>query len=134
MNSIDQRLQELRVDLLSAPIPAGNYLPFARSGNLVQLAGIAPAISGAYEVVGKLGRELSLQDGQRAAYLCALNVLATLRVACGGDFSRVRRFLVVRGFVNADPEFRNVRRSSTALRISLSRSSAPKSAATRARL
>jgi enamine deaminase RidA (YjgF/YER057c/UK114 family) len=106
--TIARRLSELGLVLPPQPLPVANYLPFVREGRLVQIAGVAPTENGRYAVVGKLGRRLTLEDGRRAARLCALNILATLRAACGGDLDRVRRVMMVRGFVNAAEDFEDV--------------------------
>lgn len=74
----------------------------------MQLAGTAPSENGRYVYVGQVGRDLTIEQGKAAARLCALNLLATLRDACAGDLDRVRRFLMVRGFVHADTQFEDV--------------------------
>jgi enamine deaminase RidA (YjgF/YER057c/UK114 family) len=103
--AIERRLAELNIALPVPPPPAANYAPFVREGNLVQLAGVAPSENGRYAVLGKLGRDLKLEDGRRAARLCALNALANLKAACDGDLDIVQRFIMVRGFVNASEDF-----------------------------
>jgi enamine deaminase RidA (YjgF/YER057c/UK114 family) len=105
---VEQRLAELNVTLPRPPSPAANYLPFVRAGRLVQLAGVAPVKDGRYAVVGKLGRELDLDAGRRAARICALNAIASLNAACDGNLDRVAQFLMVRGFVNATEDFESV--------------------------
>jgi len=105
---VDQRLSALRLSLPAPPAPVANYLPFSREGQLVQIAGVAPVHDGAYAVVGKLGGDVSLKDGKKAAQLCALNLMSVIKQACGGDLDRVRRFLMVRGFVNATDDFEEV--------------------------
>lgn len=102
---IDARLQACGIVLPSPEPSAGRYAPFVRRGALVQLSGVAPSIGGRYQVVGKLGDTLTLEDGRRAAELCACNLLAALKEACSGDLDRVEGFLSVRGFVNAHPGF-----------------------------
>jgi len=82
-----------------------NYVPFAVSGNLVLIAGQLCLWNGERRFVGKLGAAIGIPDGQQAARLCALNILAHLRVACGGDLDRVRRCLRLGGFVNCTAEF-----------------------------
>jgi len=106
--TIERRLAELSLILPAQPKPAANYVPFVRDGRLIQLSGVAPSQNGVYAVVGKIGRDLDLKDGQRAARICALNLLANLKAACGGDLDRVRRFMMVRGFVNAADDFEQI--------------------------
>jgi enamine deaminase RidA (YjgF/YER057c/UK114 family) len=105
MNDIDKRLAELGIALPAPAKPVANYVPFVRSGNLVFVSGQGPMQDGKVVVAGKLGGEVSPENGARAARLCAINVLAHLREACGGDLSRVRRIVKVLGFVNSTPDF-----------------------------
>jgi enamine deaminase RidA (YjgF/YER057c/UK114 family) len=79
--------------------------PPAVCGDLVFIAGQICQWNGERRFVGKLGAEIGIPDGQQAARLCALNILAHLRVACGGDLDLVRRCLRLGGFVNCTPEF-----------------------------
>ncbi len=102
---IDARLKELGIVLPDAPVPAANYVPFVRSGNLVFIAGQIPLEGGKPQFIGKLGREFNTEEGQRAARLCALNVVAQLRAALGGDLDKTRRCVRVGGFVNSMPDF-----------------------------
>lgn len=102
---IDARLQELGIVLPDAPAPAANYVPAARSGSLIFVAGQLPMEGGKPQFVGKLGREFQTADGQKAARLCALNIVAQLRAALGGDLDKVKRIVRVGGFVNAVPDF-----------------------------
>ena len=102
---IDARLKDLGITLPEAPMPAANYVPFARSGNLLFIAGQIPMEGGKPQFIGKLGREFKIEDGQKAARLCALNVIAQVRAALGGDLDKVKRCVRVGGFVNSIPEF-----------------------------
>ncbi len=74
-------------------------------GNLVFISGQLCQWNGELRHVGKLGAAVAIADGQAAARLCALNILAHLKTACGGDLDRVRRCLRLGGFVNCTPEF-----------------------------
>jgi enamine deaminase RidA (YjgF/YER057c/UK114 family) len=91
--------------LPKATAPIANYVPFTVSGNIVVVSGQVSVRSGKAEFVGKLGAGISIPDGQQAARLCGLNVLAHLKVAAGGDLDRVKRVLRLGGFVNCTPEF-----------------------------
>ena len=102
---IETRLGELGIELPQASAPVANYVPFTRAGNLVIVSGQVSVRGGKAEFVGKLGREISLEEGRAAAKLCALNVLAHLRVACDGDLDRVKRVLRLGGFVNCTADF-----------------------------
>lgn len=108
MNAIEQRLAALGLELPTAPVPVANFVPFTRHGELVFLAGQVSEWNGTVPFVGKLGREFDLAAGQEAARLCALNLLACLKLACGGDLGRVQRCLRVGAFVNCEPEFAQV--------------------------
>lgn len=112
MSRIAQRLTELGITLPPSPPPAGAYLPYVRHDDLVQLAGVAPRRAGqqGYAYTGKIGRERSLEEGIDGARLCALSLLANLNAACGGDLDRVRRIMMVRGYVNAIDTFEEVPR------------------------
>jgi enamine deaminase RidA (YjgF/YER057c/UK114 family) len=103
--TIDARLKELGIELPAAAAPAANYVPFAISGKLVFIAGQITNKDGKPQYIGKLGREFGVEDGQAAAKLCALNILAHLKNACGGDLDKVARCVRLGGFVNAVPEF-----------------------------
>ena len=107
---IEARLKELGIELPTPAAPVANYVPFAVSGNLVFIAGQVSQWNGEFRHIGKLGAAISVEEGQQAARLCALNILAHLRVACGGDLDRVRRVLRLGGFVNCTPEFTDMPR------------------------
>ncbi|HVU38874.1 MAG TPA: RidA family protein [Opitutales bacterium] len=92
-------LAELGFALPPPPAPAGNYLPFVRSGRLVFLAGTLPLREGALTHAGQVGRELDVAAGYAAAQVCALNTLAALKAAAG-SFDQLERFVLVNGFVN----------------------------------
>ncbi|KJC50467.1 endoribonuclease [Bradyrhizobium sp. LTSP885] len=104
-SKIDARLTELGIELSAPGEPAGNYLPFVLTGNLLFMSGQVPIEHGVRKYIGKLGREISVAEGQKAAALCVVNLLAKLKIACGGDLDRVRRCVKVVGFVNSAPEF-----------------------------
>ncbi len=104
--SVEERLRELGIELPEPPPPAGNYIGAVTVGNLVFLSGHGPrSASGGY-ISGKVGGELTLEQGQEEAHQVGLDMLATLRAEIG-DLDRVRRVVKVLGMVNAAPDFRN---------------------------
>ncbi len=102
---IDARLKELGLELPTPSTPGANYVPFVRSGTLVFLTGQLSQWNGERRFVGKLGREWSVEEGREAARLCALNLIAHLKTAAGGDLDRVRRCVRLAGYVNSMPDF-----------------------------
>ncbi|MBC6439574.1 MAG: RidA family protein [Rhodospirillales bacterium] len=102
---IDARLAELGIELPEAAAPAANYVPYVLSGNHVFVAGQITLHNGELKYRGKLGRDVSVDEGYQAARLCALNIIAQVKAACGGDLDRVRRIVRLGGFVNADGDF-----------------------------
>ena len=103
--AIDARLAELGIALPDAPAPAANYVPFVVTGSLVFISGQVPFQDGRLSHVGKLGDAYSVDDGRDCARIVAVNILAQLRAACGGDLDRVRRCVKLGGFVNSTPGF-----------------------------
>lgn len=102
---IEQRLAELKIELPNAAAPMANYVPAVRSGNLLFVSGQICQWNGERRYVGKLGAEISVEDGKQAARLCALNLLAQTKRALDGDLDRVVRVVRLGGFVNAVPSF-----------------------------
>jgi enamine deaminase RidA (YjgF/YER057c/UK114 family) len=102
---IDARLKELNIALPAPPAPVASYVPYVISGNLVFISGQVTLTADGLKYVGKVGADLSLEDGKAAARLCAVNVIAQVKAACGGDLDRVKRCVKVGVFVNATPDF-----------------------------
>ncbi len=102
---IDGRLAELGIDLPQASAPAANYVPYVVSGNLVFVAGQVPFVGGELRHQGRLGETTDVEQGQAAARVCGLNIIAQLKAACGGDLDRVVRCLKLGGFVNSTADF-----------------------------
>jgi enamine deaminase RidA (YjgF/YER057c/UK114 family) len=104
-NGTNERLAELGLELPEPATPGANYVPFVRTGDLVFVTGQLSQWNGERRFVGKLGREFDVEEGQQAARLCALNVIAQLRVAANDDLDRVVRCVRIAGYVNSTPEF-----------------------------
>ncbi len=98
-------MAELGIEVPEAAAPVANYVGFVRTGNLVFVSGPVPLEGGEFKFQGKVGAEFSVEDGQAAARLCAINVIAQLKAACDGDLDRVSRIVRLGGFVNSTPEF-----------------------------
>lgn len=103
--TIDAKLNELGISLPEPVAPVASYVPFVITGNLVFVSGQVPIEGGKLPYVGKLGADVSLEDGQAAARLCAINILTQVKEACGGDLGKVTRCVKLGGFVNCVPEF-----------------------------
>jgi enamine deaminase RidA (YjgF/YER057c/UK114 family) len=102
---IDARLQELNITLPAPPAPVASYVPYVVTGNTVFISGQVTMAADGLKYVGKVGADISLEDGKAAARLCAINVIAQVKAACGGDLDRVKRCVKVGVFVNAVPDF-----------------------------
>jgi enamine deaminase RidA (YjgF/YER057c/UK114 family) len=100
---ISQRLSDLGLVLPEVFPPAGNYVGCVVDGGLVYVGGHGP-VAGADTVLGKVGGDLTLEDGQRAARVTALSILATLQAELG-DLDRIERIVKVFGMVNVAPGF-----------------------------
>ena len=101
----EERLAELGITLPDAPPPAAAYVPWVRSGSLVYTAGQVPVRDGQRLFAGKVGGDVDLETGQAAARACAVNVLAQLRAAAGGELSAYRRIVKLTVFVASTPDF-----------------------------
>jgi len=105
MGQIDKRLAELGITLPVPAKPVANYVGWVRTGNLVFTAGQVPLKDGKIEYQGKLGKDYTVEQGAQAARICAINVVAQLKDAVGGDLDRIKRIVKVVGFVNGVPDF-----------------------------
>ena len=101
---IETRLAELGITLPVPATPLANYVPFVVTGKLVVVSGQIPVVDGRIVYTGKISQGMSIQDGQDAARLCFINVLAQLKSACY-SLDRVRRVVRLGGFIAAPAEF-----------------------------
>jgi enamine deaminase RidA (YjgF/YER057c/UK114 family) len=104
-SSIETKLGELGIALPPPGAPGGNYVPFVVVGELVFMAGQVAREGGKMKYTGKVGKDVSIEQAQAAARLCAVNLLAQLKQACGGDLDRVERCVRLGGFVNSPLDF-----------------------------
>lgn len=101
----EAHLAELGETIPAAPAPAANYVPYVISGDLVFISGQISKDGAGNMITGKLGENMSVEAGQAAAKVCALNLIAQLKSACGGDLDRLTRVVKLGGFVNCTPDF-----------------------------
>jgi len=104
MARVDARLQELGITLPTPPAPVASYVPFVIVGNLVHVSGQV-SVDASGGIKRKLGDAIDVEEGQAAARLCGMNLLAQVRAACGGDLDHVKRVIKLNGFVNVTPDF-----------------------------
>ena len=104
-SKVEQRLREIGVSIPDAPTPAANYLPFTRTGNLVFVSGQVPFVDGKLTVTGTVGKDASIEDAQGQAKVCAINLLAQLKVACDGELDRVVQVVKLGAFVASADDF-----------------------------
>jgi len=105
MDRFEEALTKLGLSFPEPTIPVANYVPYVISGRNVYISGQIPFQLGEIKFVGKLGRDFSVEQGQEAARICGLNILALIRHACGGNLERVVRCVRLGGFVNGTDDF-----------------------------
>ena len=105
MSEIESRLDQLGISLPAEPVPIANYVPGVRTGNLVYLSGLGPASRpDGPTPSGKVGRDLTTEEGYEAARLTGVNILARMKGELG-DLDKVRRVVKLLGMVNSAPDF-----------------------------
>jgi len=102
---IDKLLAEKKIELPRAAAPVANYVPVVMGGNLAFVSGQVTVWNGEFRFIGKLGKEFDIEQGQQAARICGLNVLAQLKAALAGDLDRVKRCVRLGVFVNSVDDF-----------------------------
>ncbi|MGE0735441.1 MAG: RidA family protein [Alphaproteobacteria bacterium] len=103
--SIDAVLAARGIVLPAVTSAVGNYVPFVVDHGVVTISGQVPMVDGVVRHKGKLGVDLDVAQGAAAARVCALNVVAQLRAACGGDLDRVERCIRIAGYVASSSDF-----------------------------
>lgn len=101
--SIEAKLESMGVILPDAPAPAANYVPFVRVGNIVYVSGQISKDDAL--ITGKLGADMDVAAGAAAARVCAINLLAQVKAACGGEIDKLVRVIKLTGFVNSTADF-----------------------------
>ncbi|MDA0764590.1 MAG: RidA family protein [Proteobacteria bacterium] len=104
-NIIENKLKELNITLDEASKPAGSYVPYVISNNLVFISGQLPFIDGEITIKGKINKDVSIDDGIKMAEVCAKALLSQLKAACNGDLDKVIKVVKLGGFVASSPDF-----------------------------
>ena len=102
---ISSILKELNIKLPNAPEPVGAYVAFKKIGKLIYISGQLPIDSNGKMIKGKIGEDLSLEDGQKASKLCVINIIAQARKAMNGDLDKIKNCVKITGFVNSSNSF-----------------------------
>ena len=102
---LENRLRSLGISLPPAAPPSALYSSFIIENRLLYISGQLPLLNGEVQFKGKIGEDISLEDAQKAAYVCGLNILAQVRLACEESFERIKRCVRLGGFLNTTPSF-----------------------------
>ena len=107
MSKFEKKLQEMNITLPTPASPVANYVGFVKLNNTVFISGQLPLENGKLQGIGKVGKEISVDDAKKFAKLCAINILAQLKVACDGNLDRVEQCVKLGIFVNGDADFKD---------------------------
>ena len=102
---VSEKLKQLNIELPKAPDPVGAYVAFKKIGNLLYISGQLPIGPDGKVTKGKIGKNLSLEDGQKASKLCVINILAQASKAMNGDLDKIKNCIKITGFVNSTDDF-----------------------------
>jgi enamine deaminase RidA (YjgF/YER057c/UK114 family) len=103
--SVEENLKKLNLQLPKAPNPVGAYVAYKKTGNLIFISGQVSFGKDGNLIKGKIGSDLTLEQGQEAAKACAINILSQIKAACNGDLDKVKKCIKLTGFVNSKDNF-----------------------------
>jgi enamine deaminase RidA (YjgF/YER057c/UK114 family) len=103
--TVEENLKNLNIVLPPAPNPVGAYVAYKKIGNLVFISGQISLKSNGELIKGKIGSDLTLDQGQEAAQVCAINILSQIKSACDGDLDKVKNCIKITGYVNSKDTF-----------------------------
>jgi len=103
--SAEENLKKLNIILPPAPNPVGAYLAYRQSKNLIFISGQISIKADGNLIKGKVGTDLTLEEGQEAAKICAINILSQIKAACGGNLNKIKGCIKITGFVNSNDSF-----------------------------
>ena len=102
---VSEKLKQLNIELPKAPDPVGAYVAFKKAGNFLYISGQLPIEPDGKITKGKIGKNLTLEDGQKASKLCVINILAQASKAMNGDLDKIKNCIKITGFVNSSDDF-----------------------------
>jgi len=105
LSSITDKLKELNITIPDAPAPVGAYVAFKKVNNMLFISGQLPIGVDGKIIKGKIGKDLTLEDGQKASKLCVINILAQAKKAMNGDLNKMKNCIKITGFVNSTDDF-----------------------------
>ena len=105
--SIEDKLKELKIQIPEAPAPVGAYVAFKIIGNLLYISGQLPIDNNGKMIKGKIGKDLSIEDGQKASKFCVINILSQVKKSLNGDLAKVKNCIKITGFVNSTEDFKD---------------------------
>tara|TARA_B100001123_G_scaffold446099_1_gene599444 strand:+ start:210 stop:668 length:459 start_codon:yes stop_codon:yes gene_type:complete len=105
--TIENNLKKLNIFLPKAPDPVGAYVAYKKTGNLLFISGQLPIDADGNITKGKIGKDLNLEEGQKASRLCVINILAQVKKALDGDLDKVKNCIKITGYVNSTDDFKD---------------------------
>ena len=105
MHLFEKNIKELGIILLEPPVAIANYVPFKLIDKFLYVSGQAPIKDGSIKYIGKVGKDISIEDGIKAAELCCINIITNLKKSIGEDWDRLDTFVKLGGFVNCGSDF-----------------------------
>ena len=105
MHVFEENIKQLGIEIPDMPNALANYVPYKLSDSIVYVSGQAPVMNGELTYKGKVGNDISIDDGIRAAELCCINIISVLKKSINGDWNKLDNFLKLGGFVNCNSDF-----------------------------
>ena len=105
MHLFEKNIKELGIIVPELPVALANYVPFKLFNNLIYVSGQAPVKDGVMQFTGKVGNDISIEEGIKAAELCCVNIIACLKKAINQDWSKLDGFVKLGGFINCPDDF-----------------------------
>ena len=105
MHIFEENIKQLGIEIPDLPSPLANYVPYKVSDSVVYVSGQGPVKNGELVFKGKVGEDITVEDGIKAAETCCINIIAALKTSINGDWDRLDSFLKLGGFVNCNDNF-----------------------------